>query len=82
MSFMIKLAALAAAGYAGFRYLSGKKSHSGQPAFASGETDKENFSQVRDAGPTAMRDKPKREWTTADQQSDESFPASDPPGNY
>ena len=35
--------------------------------------------QVRPAGPDAMRDKPKRDWTVEDQASDESFPASDPP---
>ncbi|MBW8854165.1 MAG: hypothetical protein JF604_07525 [Bradyrhizobium sp.] len=35
--------------------------------------------QVREAGPEAMRTSPKRRWTKADQASDESFPASDPP---
>ena len=39
----------------------------------------EDVTQVRPAGPDAMRDKPKREWTPEDQASDESFPASDPP---
>jgi hypothetical protein len=33
---------------------------------------------ARSAGPAAMRDPP-REWDEADQASDESFPASDPP---
>jgi hypothetical protein len=37
--------------------------------------------QVRDAGPDAMTKPPKR-WDVVDQQADESFPASDPPGNY
>jgi hypothetical protein len=37
-----------------------------------------DFSSTRSAGPQAMRDPPK-EWTAADQASDESFPASDPP---
>lgn len=36
----------------------------------------------RDAGPGAMRDKPVREWTETDEDLDESFPASDPPGGY
>ncbi|HEX8307815.1 MAG TPA: hypothetical protein VF645_05285 [Allosphingosinicella sp.] len=34
---------------------------------------------ARSAGPDSMRDPPK-EWEAADQASDESFPASDPPG--
>jgi hypothetical protein len=33
---------------------------------------------ARSAGPEAMRDPPKH-WDQADQASDESFPASDPP---
>ena len=36
---------------------------------------------VRDAGPDAMRDEP-RKWGRTDQRADESFPASDPPGTY
>lgn len=37
---------------------------------------------VRDAGPEAMRDPPQREWSKVDEESDQSFPASDPPANY
>ena len=37
--------------------------------------------RVRDAGPDAMANPPRR-WEMVDQQADESFPASDPPGNY
>jgi hypothetical protein len=36
---------------------------------------------VRDAGPDNMQTPPRR-WDSVDQQADESFPASDPPGNY
>lgn len=36
---------------------------------------------VRDAGPDNMQTPPRR-WDNVDQQADESFPASDPPGNY
>jgi hypothetical protein len=37
---------------------------------------------IRHAGPDAMRTPHKGEWETTDQTSDESFPASDPPGTY
>ncbi len=36
---------------------------------------------VRPAGPESMRDPPKK-WDEVDEESDESFPASDPPSNY
>ena len=38
----------------------------------------EDFSTTRSAGPGAMRDPP-QDWSRADETSDESFPASDPP---
>jgi hypothetical protein len=36
---------------------------------------------IRSAGREAMRDPPQR-WSKEDEESDASFPASDPPGNY
>jgi hypothetical protein len=37
--------------------------------------------EVRSAGRKEMLDPP-ADWDIVDEQSDESFPASDPPGNY
>lgn len=80
---LLKLAALGALGYVAYRYYQHQESESeSAPAFADGQPGGENFAKVRDAGPEAMADKPRREWDMADQQSDESFPASDAPGNY
>jgi hypothetical protein len=78
---LLKLAALAALGYVGWKVF-GKSQHEGHAAFAGGQHTGDNFAKVRDAGPQAMADAPRREWTAADQASDESFPASDPPGTY
>lgn len=44
------------------------------------ETDPTNIDQTRTAGPDSIRDRnPKRGWDKVDEESDESFPASDPP---
>jgi hypothetical protein len=63
----------------------GKKQDDGvnhpAPAFADKGAHKDAPAHVRDAGPKAMRDKPKG-WDKTDQASDESFPASDPPATY
>ena len=45
------------------------------------EPDRQDPVQVRAAGPEAMQTPPER-WDIVDEQSDQSFPASDPPGNY
>jgi hypothetical protein len=78
---LLKLAALGALGYVAWKYIEKQQSDS-PAAFANSEKTGDNFAKVRDAGPEAMADKPKREWSKADQQSDESFPASDPPSTY
>ena len=78
---LLKLAALTAAAAVGYGYY--KKMRGDKPAaFAAGQGGGENFAQVRDAGPAAMADKPRREWSGVDEESDQSFPASDPPANY
>ncbi len=37
---------------------------------------------VRDAGPAEQPGIEDKDWDLVDEQSDESFPASDPPGNF
>lgn len=73
---MLKLLALAGLGYAGYRYYQ-KNANGSSPAFAGNQGN----ARVRDAGPAAMRDTPAK-WSKTDEESDQSFPASDPPANY
>lgn len=72
----------AALGYmavSSYRRASGRRDRRGGAALSAGDQHAANeFSSTRSAGPKAMRDPPK-EWSRADQASDESFPASDPP---
>ncbi len=77
---MFKLAAMAAAGYALYRYVS-RGGRREPVAFAAGESSVPGFSAVRNAGPEGMRSDPPK-WDKTDQASDESFPASDPPATY
>jgi hypothetical protein len=77
---LLRIATLGVLGYLGYKAYEQQKG--GHAAFADDQVDDENFSQVRDAGPQAMADKLSREWTKSDEESDESFPASDPPANY
>jgi uncharacterized membrane protein YebE (DUF533 family) len=78
---LLKLAALGALGYVAYKFYDSRKSDS-PAAFAAGQPGDENFAKVRDAGPQAMADKPKRTWEKVDEEADQSFPASDPPSNY
>ena len=80
---MLKLIALGALGYVGYKYYEKNiAGHSAAPAFAGGEVGSGRIHQVREAGPDAMRDDTAKDWDKADQASDESFPASDPPATY
>lgn len=80
---LLKLAALGALGYTGYKYFQRNMTgRDARPAFAGGEGSRGNLNQVRSAGPEGMRDGARREWDKADQASDESFPASDPPATY
>ncbi|MBB6227074.1 hypothetical protein FHS79_001236 [Polymorphobacter multimanifer] len=40
----------------------------------------DSINRVRPAGPENMEDPPEEGWDEIDQSGDESFPASDPPG--
>lgn len=66
--------------YALYRWLM-PYSQTAPAAFAPGEEAPENFVQVRNAGPDAMRSQ-HDEWDKVDQASDESFPASDATAKY
>ena len=77
---LIKLALAGAAGYALYKYAN-RTLQPKHAAFASGEGSRSNFAKVRNSGPEAMRDTPKR-WSKTDEELDQSFPASDPPGTY
>lgn len=79
---LLKLAALGTLGYVGYKYYEKNfAGHQAAPAFAGGQPGS-THTNVRDAGPDAMRDDTARDWDKADQASDESFPASDPPSTY
>ena len=73
---LIRLALAGAAGYAFYKYAT--KDSQSQPAFAGAD---DNFAKIRDAGTHEMSNVPKS-WNKADEASDESFPASDPPSTY
>ncbi|PZO68637.1 MAG: hypothetical protein DI636_08685 [Pelagerythrobacter marensis] len=74
---ILRLATLGALGYAGYRYLQNNQSNG--KGFAYAGKDRDHF--VRDAGAEAVGDKP-GSWEKPDFESDQSFPASDPPTNY
>lgn len=77
---IVKILALGALGLLGYSFFRHKRI-AGNAAYAEGQPQR-GHTDVRDAGPSAMRDKTQREWTETDEDLDESFPASDPPGGY
>jgi uncharacterized membrane protein YebE (DUF533 family) len=74
---LLKLAALGAVGYAGYKYYEKNRVDENGVAFASGQPS----GSVRDSGPRATPTGEKN-WSKTDEEIDESFPASDPPANY
>lgn len=81
MRIIFTMLAVGGAAYALSRKLGGRSTSHGNAAYA-GNQPNQSHDDVRDAGPEAMRDSPGRTWTNVDEASDQSFPASDPPGNY
>jgi hypothetical protein len=55
--------------------------HKHVPAEPKKQTPPPKPNKVRDSGPDAMANPPKK-WSDVDEASDESFPASDPPAKY
>ena len=78
---LFKIFAAGAGSYALYRYFKHHQQPAEHAAFAHGESDKPLHTDVRNAGPQAMRSDPKN-WDKVDEASDESFPASDPPATY
>ncbi|MEE4210359.1 MAG: hypothetical protein V2I43_13970 [Parvularcula sp.] len=72
---LMRLAALGALGYFGYRQFSKNQT---APAYAEGEPE----GGARNAGPEATRDETMDDWDETDQALDQSFPASDPPAKY
>ncbi len=79
---LLRTAIIAASGYGIYRWMQ-KPEHAGATpaAFADGEATDVHATPIRNAGPEAMKSDVK-DWDMIDQQADESFPSSDPPGNY
>ncbi len=80
MRIILTLLAIGAATYALVRRGIGG-ARQGRAAFADDQSS-HGDNPVRDAGPEAMRDPVPRGWSAVDEASDQSFPASDPPGTY
>lgn len=76
---VLRIIGLGLIGFVGYKFLRPKPQRV-NAAYAPDQPHN-SLTDVRDAGPQAMRDPP-TEWTEIDEDLDESFPASDPPGGY
>lgn len=70
---LLRLAALGAAGYALYKYISNENQSNGLNVAVP--------KPIRGSGPEHMVSPPKT-WSKTDETIDQSFPASDPPANY
>ena len=75
---LIRMAALGALGWFGYKKFQEMQGDGNHAAF----DENQDAADIRSAGPESMRDKPQREWTKVDEESDQATPASDPPANY
>lgn len=78
MGLLVRMGALAGIGAALYGIFRKKRDAAQEsemvPVYSSGV--------VRNAGQKEQKDSDGRPWDKVDEQSDESFPASDPPANY
>jgi len=85
MGFLVRLGLLAGAGAVFYKMF--RRDAEQAPAVAPGDNSDAapvySSGVVRNAGRKEQQDKEEdRDWDKVDEQSDESFPASDPPANY
>lgn len=77
---LVRILGLGLLSFVGYRLL--KREHRTVNAAFADDQPHDFRAEIRNAGPEAMRDPPEGEWTETDEDLDESFPASDPPGGY